>query len=181
MSIRRISILVIALGALSGCATAKYQCPTPSGVACMSAKEVYNLTDAPGKEGMDAAANAYTDKTPAKHGRHQTESPAPPASARTTASVPLPKAGDVVPIREQSQVMRVWIAPYEDTDGNLVMVTRIYTDMEDKRWSVGAPAQEESHNFYPMQIDPSAPAPAPPAVQPGMQTAVPGTDNAPSG
>ena len=173
----RMAAVLVGLLSLAGCATTKYQCPTPSGVACMSAKDVYALTDAPGKEGMQAAEAAYADKSRHHHARTKSE---PASAAAPAAAIPLPKPGDVVPIREQSRVMRIWIAPYEDTQGNLVMATRIYTDMESRRWSVGEPATEASHHFFPMQVDPTAPAPAPPAVQPGAQTAVPGTDNAPS-
>lgn len=174
----RVAAALVGLLSLAGCATTKYQCPTPSGVACMSAKDVYALTDAPGKEGMQAAEAAYADTS--SHHRKKADPGTARISAPASAAVPLPKPGDVVPIREQSRVMRIWIAPYEDTQGNLVMATRIYTDMESRRWSVGEPAAEESHHFFPMQVDPSAPAPAPAAVQPGAQTAVPGTDTPPS-
>jgi len=177
---RILLIAALAAAALaSGCATTKYQCPTPSGVACMSASQIYKLTNAPGKAGMDAAAGAYSATS--AHAA-PTANVAPLPAARTAqASLPLPRAGDVVPIRQQSRVMRIWIAPFEDDDGNLLMATRIYTDMESKRWSVGEPTQDHPHAFFPMQVDPSAPAPTTTtnsAEQPGMQTAVPGTDNA---
>lgn len=174
MNIRKALIACVALSLLSGCATTKYQCPTPTGVACMSAKEVYNLTDAPGDEGMQAATGVMKG---GKKQRQQVAASAPPPAAQAQGGVPLPMPGDVVPIREQSHVMRIWIAPYEDTDGNLVMATRVYTDMDARKWSVGEPATHQSNSFFPMQVDPSAPAPASnSAATPGAQATVTGME-----
>ena len=171
---RKFLPLVVVLAMTAGCATTKYECPTPSGVACMSAKQVYNLTDAPGDEGMAAAQGAMKN---GKKKKAAAPAPTNQAVAQAQPGIPMPMPGDVVPIREQSHVMRIWIAPYEDQDGNLVMATRVYTDMDVRKWAVGEPATHENHSFFPMQVDPSAPAPASnSAGTPSAQTTVTGMD-----
>lgn len=167
----------LAVGAtLTGCATTKYQCPTPTGVACSSAPDVYHMTDAPGRAGMSAASGVFVPKK----GHHTPEAPAAPIrSAAPAEVVPLPKAGDVIPIREQARVMRVWIAPWVDTNGNLTMASRVYTEIEPKRWSVGTEAESTSTNFYPLQVQSPAPAPTSQtsASTPGLPAATPGTES----
>ena len=39
-----------------------------------------------------------------------------------------------VPVRTPSQVMRIWVAPYVDTNGDLVAPGFVYTEIEPRRW-----------------------------------------------
>ena len=39
-----------------------------------------------------------------------------------------------VPIRTPSQVMRIWVAPYVDTNGDLQAPGFVYTEIEPRRW-----------------------------------------------
>lgn len=162
----------------AGCATTKYQCPTPNGVACMSATEVYKLTNPPGKAGIDAATGAMITGHKTVHSQPPDRAGAEFAAQVGDRVVPLPKPGDVVPIREPSRVMRIWVGPWEDTNGNLVMATRIYTEIEAKRWSVGEPAARDSTITYPLQVDPVAPAASDTKsnVSPGASVVAPGTE-----
>lgn len=41
---------------------------------------------------------------------------------------------DPVPVRTPSQVMRIWVAPYVDTNGDLVAPGFVYTEIEPRRW-----------------------------------------------
>lgn len=41
------------------------------------------------------------------------------------------------PLLNQAKVMRVWINSYEDEQGNLVYPTRVYTEVEQRKWDVG--------------------------------------------
>lgn len=174
----RLALALACIGALAGCATTKYQCPTPTGVACMGARDVYKLTNAPGKAGIQAATGVLSkdghlvSPKPVAQGEGETSSP------ESTQIIPLPKPGDVIPIREQAAVMRIWIAPWEDTDGNLVMATRIYTEIEPRRWSVGEPSNTTTAgNFFPMQVDSSQPAATSTStVSPDASAVAPGTE-----
>ncbi|MEY2117116.1 type IV conjugative transfer system lipoprotein TraV [Rhodanobacter sp. FW106-PBR-R2A-1-13] len=172
------ALVVTAGAALSACATTKYQCPTPTGVACSSAPDVYHMTDAPGKAGMAATSKVFVDKG---H-RHADAAPAESVeTAATTGSVvPLPKAGDVIPIREQARVMRVWVAPWVDANGNLTMASRVYTEIEAKRWSVGEEAMPTNTDFYPLQVEATPPPTSTAktsASTPGFPVATPGKDS----
>jgi conjugal transfer pilus assembly protein TraV len=151
---KRFAVGVSVVGALvmlTGCGV-KYQCPTPTGVACMSAPQVYKLTNAPGQAGIEAAEGALTYKGHYRPGKRHVASAAETVAAGGPVT-PLPKPGDVIPIREQARVMRVWIAPWIDVNGNLNMATRVYTEIQHKRWSVGEPAVQDSTNFFPLQVE----------------------------
>lgn len=171
--VRLASVFSVAI--LSGCATTHYQCPTPTGVACMSATEVYHLTDAPGKAGTDAATGALT-KDGHGHGGKVSAPQGAVATASSDRITPLPKPGDVIPIREPSRVMRIWIGPWQDTSGNLVMATRIYTEIEPKRWSIGEDAGHDEKTLFPMQVDVSKPTVQTTNVSQGAPTVAPGTE-----
>ena len=41
---------------------------------------------------------------------------------------------DPVPVRTPAQVMRIWVAPYVDTNGDLVAPGFVYTEIEPRRW-----------------------------------------------
>jgi len=175
IKLSQLVLVAACLSALSGCATTKYQCPSPTGVACMGARDVYTLTDAPGKNGMEAATGVLDS-----HGkvvRPSSASHGQPETSTGNVVIPLPKPGDVIPIREQARVMRIWIAPWEDSDGNLVMATRIYTEIEPRKWSVGEPSRSStSSNFFPMQVDSSQPPATTSTVSPDASAVAPGTE-----
>ena len=43
----------------------------------------------------------------------------------------------MVPVRAPAQVVRVWVAPFEDAGGSLVMPGLVYSEVVPRRWSVG--------------------------------------------
>lgn len=49
-----------------------------------------------------------------------------------------------VPIRTPAQVMRIWVAPYVDTSGDLIAPGFVYTEVEPRRWIY--PGDEGSRN-----------------------------------
>ena len=56
------------------------------------------------------------------------------------------------PLREASQVMRIWIAPWIDTNDNLNWSGYVYTEVTPKRWSYGE--QEVRHQGVPPSFIP---------------------------
>jgi len=85
------------------------------------------------------------------------EAPEAPALAgtRVVASGPVrPSPEGPVPLRLPAQVMRVWIAPWEDSRGDLHAPGYLYTEIEPRRWSLGAPAEPERDTLIrPLQIE----------------------------
>lgn len=59
------------------------------------------------------------------------------------AEVPL---GDTY--REAAKIMRIYVAPWQDEQGDLHMGGHIYTEVEPRKWRVGQPAEVESQNTF---------------------------------
>jgi conjugal transfer pilus assembly protein TraV len=89
----------------------------------------------------------------------------------------LPRPEGPVPIRLPAQVLRVWIAPWEDAHGDLHAPGFVYTEVVPRRWSLGEPASAmATQRITPLQVQhrsegtstprPSRPAPAEPARPP---------------
>ena len=66
---------------------------------------------------------------------------------------PVPKIEDPTPIRTPSQVMRIWIAPWEDADGDLMVSNYIYTELEPRRWMIGKAAPTANASLIPLQVE----------------------------
>jgi hypothetical protein len=59
-----------------------------------------------------------------------------------------------VPIRVPAQVMRIWIAPWEDTRGDLHAPGYVYTEIEPRRWTLGVPGAGATERLVrPLQIE----------------------------
>ena len=58
-----------------------------------------------------------------------------------------------IPVRTPPQVMRIWVAPYEDKEGDFIMSGYVYTEVSPRRWTLGVNSQD-IHNqnvFTPLQ------------------------------
>jgi conjugal transfer pilus assembly protein TraV len=68
-----------------------------------------------------------------------------------------------VPIRTPAQVMRIWVASWEDTStGALISPGYIYTEVEPRRWVIGKPESAEMQQgrlFKPLEQSSSNPSP----------------------
>ncbi len=81
----------------------------------------------------------------------------------------LPRPEGPVPIRTPAQVMRVWIAPWEDSRGDLHAPGYLYSEIEPRRWTLGAPpAGNGERRITPLQIEPREGSQ--PAFRPGPET-----------
>jgi conjugal transfer pilus assembly protein TraV len=132
MNIGSIALALAVTACLAACASTpkgKFQCPAPEGVACMGVDELYEATN-------------YTDRVVGRN----TPTLRQPAARVTTVqdlAFDAPRRSAVnqlptqVPVRMQPRVMRVWLAPWEDDDGDLVMASYVYSEIAPRRWSVG--------------------------------------------
>ena len=65
----------------------------------------------------------------------------------------LPRPEGPVPIRLPAQVLRVWIAPWEDAHGDLHAPGYVYTEVVPRRWSLGEPAAAmATQRITPLQV-----------------------------
>ena len=82
--------------------------------------------------------------------------PIEPDAQETTAIVSgpvLPRPEGPVPIRLPAQVLRVWIAPWEDAHGDLHAPGYVYTEVVPRRWSLGEPAAATAtQRITPLQV-----------------------------
>ncbi|WP_395756368.1 type IV conjugative transfer system lipoprotein TraV [Edwardsiella ictaluri] len=147
---------VAALSMLAGCSafsigSDEYGCPgMPNGVQCMSARDVY------------ASTNDGNVPRPMKQ-----EEGEPKANSKGSSNVSAssPKSGDPVidtyvaprlpdrpiPIRTPAQVMRIWVAPWEDTNGDLIVTGYVYTEIEPRRWVIGDGTPQTEPVLRPLQ------------------------------
>lgn len=117
-----------ALCALAGCTSltglggdSRYACKAPEGVACQSVSGTYANVAATGQ-----AAPARADKA----------SPAspPPVAGRSPDPVARPQAVAASPLRSASKVLRLWIKPWEDLDGDLFDQGYVYVQVDTGLW-----------------------------------------------
>jgi conjugal transfer pilus assembly protein TraV len=126
----------------AGCAT-QYGCKgMPDDPKCLSTTEAYQVTD--------KALSEPAKPEPTKIESIKAGAAAPfPGHARQ----PVPKIDDPTPIRTPAQVMRIWIAPWEDSDGDLMVSGYVYTELEPRRWMIGKSAPTVSPSLIPLQIE----------------------------
>lgn len=155
--------MCVATVALTGCASAlntasesKFACGNNNN-DCPTPLEVYHATHNSPK----SIRNGRTPeewKTGAKEGgKIRSVDPAEelardltelsPSSHLLTAAEP-----PALPVRQASQIMRIWVAPWVDSTDNLNWATYVYTEVTPKRWSYGE--QEVRHQGMPAPFIP---------------------------
>ncbi|WKJ92204.1 TraV family lipoprotein [Methylomonas montana] len=136
-SIYSLSVLLIAI--TTGCAT-DYGCKgMPDEPSCLSTTQAYQVT------------NTALPEAPPENSQ-ELESASTPALAPPLQQ-PVPKIEDPTPIRTPSQVMRIWIAPWEDAEGDLMVSNYVYTELEPRRWMIGKAAPTASASLIPLQVE----------------------------
>ena len=117
--------------ALSGCASTMsgvggaegYACKAPEGAMCTSVSGVY-------------ANSAHGMPKPAKPPEKKS-SPAAPAIYGASSIAPgRPAAVPGSPIRSNPRVLRLWIAPWEDADGDLFEEALVHVVVDTGRWLI---------------------------------------------
>ncbi len=135
-------MLLVPLVGLTGC-SAKYGCKgMPDDPTCLSAVDAYHAT-----ESRIATVGATKEADKAASTKSS-----PSASAPVSESSPLPRIEDPTPIRTPSQVMRIWIAPWEDAEGDLNVSGYVYTELEPRRWMIGKSGPASHAMLSPLQV-----------------------------
>ena len=179
--------------------TPTYACKAPAGAQCTSVSGVYANaghgarqllgSDAPRAVGSGALGTPVADAT--SHGpvvRSGAGAPAPKSSAVETRPAPAPASGattvaptapsGAVPapstaaLRTAPRVLRLWIAPWEDSDGDLHEASTVNVLIDHGRWlieRVRPAARGPRMGVTPPAAPSAAPASAPPSAQaPGV-------------
>lgn len=162
--ILRIALLAGLTASMTGCSflqigESEYGCKgMPNGVTCMSARDVYQLTENENfRQEVEAQASV---KGEGDGGSKQTAEPAPVAPSVVGGErYVVPRAArNPVPIRSQATVMRVWVAPWENTSGDLIVPGFMYTEIEPRRWEIGVPAPRPTPSIRPLESRKTPPA-----------------------
>lgn len=148
---RKLATAVMLPAILTGCASTmsgldgetKFACKAPEGVSCASLSGVY--------------ANAVADNLPALRKEGKGEGEALPAKSGEIIGR-APSSGD--PIRTRPKVLRVWIAPWEDSDGDLHDQSYIYVLADPGRWVIEHNQKRIIDRYRPTFIQPSQGNPA---------------------
>lgn len=137
---------------LSGCTnlsglqgSSRYACQAPEGVACDSLSGVY--------------ANAVQQRLPSQRTTAGTDTPEPRTTERKATDAltgPLPT---VLPLRSGTRVLRLWIKPWEDRDGDLHDQSFVYVRIDDGRWLLNHLQRQIREAYAPLR-PPLAPATA---------------------
>ncbi|MBT9136391.1 MAG: hypothetical protein DDT34_01467 [Firmicutes bacterium] len=148
--------LLIAVGAVlaSGCATmgrGEFSCPAPDGVSCMSTTDIYEATNARtnleagmGKTAVVGVTTEWASLSLAPSTRSQVVAG---AGALSFASEPVAKSNEM-PLRSEARVMRIWVAPWTDESGDLVMPGNIFTEIEGRRWTIGGQVPSAASSLF---------------------------------
>jgi conjugal transfer pilus assembly protein TraV len=169
---RTVALLVGATATLlGGCASTmsglggegSYACKAPVGSQCTSVSGVY--------------ANSIHGQPPASALPKPAKAPASAAAAAATAAsastAPPGLGAPPSALRSQPRVLRLWIAPWEDADGDLHEASVVHVLVDTGRWLIERviPANRQRVDAVRPPIPSTAPASAPsPASEPASST-----------
>lgn len=96
----------------------------------------------------------------AEVGHDEQVADAPSANPATPAAQPDPSPTQL-PSRAPAQIMRIWIAPWEDAAGNLHGASHVFTEITPRRWQMASvPGATAGSVLTPLQLEPrQTPAP----------------------
>lgn len=156
-SFQKLALAAILGFFVSGCSVLNvgspdYACPgMPSGVQCMSAREVYAATNdgqVPRPAGLqETEKNGRSSHSASASASHISGSEDEVINTYVAPNLP----NKPIPIRTPAQVMRVWVAPWEDTNGDLIVTGFIYTEIEPRRWVIGRGIEESESVIRPLR------------------------------
>jgi conjugal transfer pilus assembly protein TraV len=126
-----LAIVAASLAALAaGCATGpRYACSAPAGVGCKPVSEVYAASVAGEIADADPAPGDAGTDTKRVHLDNPAASPPGDPGRPVVATV---RPGS--PILTPPKVLRVWIAPWEDENGDLHDETYLYLRLDEGQW-----------------------------------------------
>lgn len=158
-----------AVVALSGCssmsgfdAKSEFACKAPDGILCESMSGIY--------------ANAQAKNLPGQRVNARGEAPVELSQAKASSNVMTKPIYSGTPIRSAPRLLRVWFAPWEDTDGDLHDQSYVYLPVDSGRWLIEHNRRRIQDNYRPVRAPSNVTAQAaqPQAAGAGQQRQSPG-------
>jgi conjugal transfer pilus assembly protein TraV len=135
------SILTLNGCSILGLGNSDFSCPGGiDGVRCMSARQVYQATESSDYVKTEVEREKNEGKASSLAG----------AKPVIQSQIAVPSIEQPVPIRTQAKVMRIWMAPWEDEDGDLHADGFLYTEIENRRWNLGDRFSSPSNSISPL-------------------------------
>lgn len=134
---------------LTGCAgslgmgNSDYGCTGyPDGVQCLSTREVYGMTHQPG---------AITSET--VENRKISEMAVEQQAGQPHVLSQSPISQEPIPLRTRPGILRIWVAPWEASNGDLNVSGLVYTELEERRWNIGVIENHGRNHLSPLKTD----------------------------
>ena len=145
----------------------KYACKAPDGVACDSVSGTY--------------ANALHNNLPsqraqrsARHLKEVSEDSLPRTEGHTDSSATA-NSSDIAmapgPLRTQARILRLWIKPWEDADGDLYDQGYVYVQVDNGQWQIDHVQRQIRDRYAPLKLPPKPAAET--TAEPGASTPSP--------
>lgn len=158
---RRAAVFSITL--LTGCTSfvnigeSDYSCPgIPGGVQCMSTRDAYEATNdghVPRAMSSDKAQAEGTHSHGFVSSNLSNQQTVQQQEQQFINKYIAPYLPDKpIPIRTPAEVMRIWVAPWEDERGDLIATGYIFTEIEARRWVVGEEPAASAPTLRPLQV-----------------------------
>jgi len=129
---------------LSGCssmsgfdAKSEFACKAPDGILCESMSGIY--------------ANAQAKNLPGQRVNARGEAPVELSQAKAGSNVMTKPIYSGTPIRSAPRLLRVWFAPWEDTDGDLHDQSYVYLPVDSGRWLIEHNRRRIQDNYRPVR------------------------------
>lgn len=153
--------VLVALGLLalelSGCAALSvgknsFDCPgQPDGKLCVSAHDAYAATadgNVPLPMHKDPETSGAAGQTQPTGNAQATQVRDPVIDDYVAPRIP----NRPIPVRTPAKVMRIWVAPWEDKQGNLNVSGYVYTEIEPRKWVIGNSHGVPDPLIQPLQV-----------------------------
>lgn len=161
---KKLAIIIVGVMHLVGCGSLSgfdagntFSCQAPPGVLCESMTGIYKNFE----------QNNLPNQRPNKN-KADGIAPAEPAHVKNESVLTRPIYSGT-PIRSAPRVLRVWFAPWEDTDGDLHDQSYVYLSIDAGRWLIEHNRRRIQDAYRPVRAPSSLKAPV--ATVPG--TSVP--------
>jgi conjugal transfer pilus assembly protein TraV len=165
MSVRAALFGLASAALLAGCsasgldAKSSFACKAPDGVTCMSVSGVYETSRHNALPGQQPGT-----PNPALKVDPPASAPHPTAPNPSIDGVPIGRRAPLTsgtPLRSAPRVLRIWLAPYEDSEGDLRDQTHIYVTVDRGAWQIEHTRRAIQDRFAPIRaVVPAAPSPA---------------------
>jgi conjugal transfer pilus assembly protein TraV len=151
----------------------KYACKAPEGVACDSVSGNYANAIHNNLPGQRAKRSAALRKEAFEANLPESALPSPSSVAPGDADTAVTPS----PLRSQARLLRLWIKPWEDADGDLYDQGYVYVQVDNGQWLIDHVQRQIRDAYAPLKAPPKSTTEA--TAEPNAATNAPATPMSP--